>query len=130
LGNDAERLRRQRFQEDKIAKTLDELVKGACGLLFNTPIDMLIERRIRETIPPCGTPSFAASTFWRPRRPLFFLKLRQIELQRFAVLLDRSAEVVLDASGDFGFDFKRDLDGVADLTREVLNDFVGNFRRV
>lgn len=51
LRNDAERLRRQGFPEDKIAKTLDELVKGACGLLFNTPIDMLIEHRIRRDNP-------------------------------------------------------------------------------
>jgi Tfp pilus assembly protein PilF len=51
LRNDAERLRRQGFQEDKIAKTIDELVKGACGLLFNTPIDMLIERRISRDNP-------------------------------------------------------------------------------
>lgn len=51
LRNDAERLRKQGFPEDKIAKTLDELVKGACGLLFNTPIDMLIELRIRRDNP-------------------------------------------------------------------------------
>jgi len=39
------------MQEEEIVGYFEQVVKGACGLLFNAPIDMLIERRIRREHP-------------------------------------------------------------------------------
>ncbi len=39
------------MQGGEIAGFFEKMVKGACGLLFNAPIDMLIERRIRRDLP-------------------------------------------------------------------------------
>lgn len=42
---------RHRTPPHAIERLHVSLIKGLCGFLFNCPIDMLIERRLRETFP-------------------------------------------------------------------------------
>lgn len=51
LQADADKLRRKGTQPDAIQHLHLTLIKGLCGFLFNCPIDMLIERHLRQTYP-------------------------------------------------------------------------------
>jgi Flp pilus assembly protein TadD len=48
LKADLRRLEKKGYRDDKIAGVINELVTGVNLFLFNCPIDMVIERRIRE----------------------------------------------------------------------------------
>jgi tetratricopeptide (TPR) repeat protein len=51
LQADADKLRRKGTAPDAIERLHRTLIKGLCGFLFNCPIDMLIERHLRQTYP-------------------------------------------------------------------------------
>ena len=51
LATDVRRLEQQRYNPDAIERVLKELVSGTCALLFNGPLDMLIERRLDAEMP-------------------------------------------------------------------------------
>jgi len=51
LATDVRRLEQQRYSPDAIERVVQELVSGTCALLFNGPLDMLIERRLDVEMP-------------------------------------------------------------------------------
>lgn len=65
LKADLRRLQKKGYHDDKIAGLINELVTGVNLFLFNCPIDMVIERRIRKEYPElreaqfCGLASIA-----------------------------------------------------------------------
>jgi len=65
LKADLKRLEKQGYNSDQVAGLINELVTGVNLFLFNCPIDMVIERRIREEYPElwesqfCGLASIA-----------------------------------------------------------------------
>jgi len=65
LKADLKRLEKQGYNNDQVAGVINELVTGVNLFLFNCPIDMVIERRIREEYPElwesqfCGLASIA-----------------------------------------------------------------------
>lgn len=65
LKADLKRLEKQGYNNDQVAGLINELVTGVNLFLFNCPIDMVIERRIREEYPElcesqfCGLASIA-----------------------------------------------------------------------
>ncbi|MCZ2115166.1 MAG: tetratricopeptide repeat protein [Anaerolineae bacterium] len=48
---DLRRIARQGHSPERIAALAGKLLEGACGLLFNAPIDMLIESRLARALP-------------------------------------------------------------------------------
>jgi hypothetical protein len=48
---DIRRLEQQRYSPDAIERMVQELVSGTCALLFNGPLDMVIERRLDAELP-------------------------------------------------------------------------------
>lgn len=65
LKGDLKRLEKQGYNDEQVASVINELVTGVNLFLFNCPIDMVIERRIREEYPQlresqfCGLASIA-----------------------------------------------------------------------
>lgn len=51
LRTDADKLRRSGSPPDAVERLHLSLIKGLCGFLFNCPLDMLIERHLRQTFP-------------------------------------------------------------------------------
>jgi hypothetical protein len=51
LATDIRRLELQRYRPDAIERVVQELVSGMCGLLFNGPLDMLIEHWLEVEMP-------------------------------------------------------------------------------
>jgi hypothetical protein len=47
MAADFKKFERAGMNNNKVAEVIAELVGGACGFLFNAPLDMLIERRIK-----------------------------------------------------------------------------------
>jgi tetratricopeptide (TPR) repeat protein len=62
IATDVRRLEKQGYSEESITKLTLSVVAGLTGFLFNCPLDMIIERYIRET--------------FRALRPAQFLSLR------------------------------------------------------
>jgi Flp pilus assembly protein TadD len=58
LKADLRRLEKKGYHGDKIAGLINELVTGVNLFLFNCPIDMVIERRIRKEYPELGEAQF------------------------------------------------------------------------
>jgi tetratricopeptide (TPR) repeat protein len=48
FSGEINRLKRQGSSEESITRVVNSLVNGLCGFLFNCPLDMMIERRIRS----------------------------------------------------------------------------------
>ena len=65
LKADLRRLEKQGYRGDEVAGMVNQLISGANLFLFNCPIDMLIEQRIRKEYPElreaqfCGLASIA-----------------------------------------------------------------------
>jgi tetratricopeptide (TPR) repeat protein len=51
LAPDLRRLEQQRHRPDAVERMVTDFVAGTCGLLFNSPLDMLIERRLAFEMP-------------------------------------------------------------------------------
>lgn len=51
MSADFKKFERARMNNNKVAEVMVELISGTCGFLFNAPLDMLIERRIKERLP-------------------------------------------------------------------------------
>ncbi len=51
MAADIKKLERKGLNSQRTAELMVELLNGACGLVFNAPLDMLIEQRIRERLP-------------------------------------------------------------------------------
>ena len=51
LAPDLRRLTQQGHRPEAIERLVAKLVAGTCGLLFNTPLDLLIERRLDAELP-------------------------------------------------------------------------------
>lgn len=51
MSADFKKFERAGMNNNKVAEVMVELIGGACGFLFNAPLDMLIERRIKERFP-------------------------------------------------------------------------------
>ena len=51
MSADFKKFERVGMNNNKVAEVMVELIGGACGFLFNAPLDMLIERRIKERFP-------------------------------------------------------------------------------
>ena len=51
IATDVRRLEKQGYSEESITKLTLSVVAGLTGFLFNCPLDMIIERYIRETFP-------------------------------------------------------------------------------
>lgn len=51
VSSDIRKLEKQDYSGESIAQLVLSLVGGLCGFLFNCPIDMLIERHIRDSFP-------------------------------------------------------------------------------
>jgi Flp pilus assembly protein TadD len=58
LKADLKRLEKQGYNDDQVASVINELVAGVNLFLFNCPIDMVIERRIRQEYPQLGESQF------------------------------------------------------------------------
>jgi len=51
MAADIKKLERKGLNNKRAADLMVELLSGACGLIFNAPLDMLIEQRIRQRLP-------------------------------------------------------------------------------
>jgi len=51
MAADIKKLERKGLNNKRTAELMVELLNGACGLVFNAPLDMMIEQRIRERLP-------------------------------------------------------------------------------
>ena len=51
LAPDLLRIEQQGHRPDAVARMVADFVAGTCGLLFNTPLDLLIERRLDAELP-------------------------------------------------------------------------------
>jgi len=51
MAVDIKKLERKGLNNKRTAELMVELLNGACGLIFNAPLDMMIEQRIRERLP-------------------------------------------------------------------------------
>lgn len=51
MASDISKWEKQGYSEDSITKVTLSLVGSLCGFLFNCPLDMLIERHLRQTFP-------------------------------------------------------------------------------
>jgi len=58
LAADAEKLRRSGYAPDQIASLHTSVVRGLCGFLYNCPVDMWIERNLRERFPVLRSSQF------------------------------------------------------------------------
>ena len=67
VGGDIRKMEKEGFSEESITKVTLSLVAGLTGFLFNCPLDMLIERYIRNT--------------FEPIRPAQFVSLRRMALE-------------------------------------------------
>jgi tetratricopeptide (TPR) repeat protein len=67
VGGDIRKMEKEGFSEESITKVTLSLVAGLTGFLFNCPLDMLIERYIRNT--------------FEPIRPAQFVSLRTMALE-------------------------------------------------
>jgi len=67
IGGDIQKLEKEGFSEDSITKVTLSIVAGLTGFLFNCPLDMLIERYIRNS--------------FEPIRPAQFVSVRRMALE-------------------------------------------------
>ncbi len=67
VGGDIRKMEKEGFSDESITKVTLSLVAGLTGFLFNCPLDMLIERYIRNT--------------FEPIRPAQFVSLRRMALE-------------------------------------------------
>jgi Flp pilus assembly protein TadD len=67
IGGDIRKLEKEGFSEDSITKVTLSLVAGLTGFVFNCPLDMLIERYIRNS--------------FEPIRPAQFVSVRRMALE-------------------------------------------------
>jgi Flp pilus assembly protein TadD len=67
IGGDIRKLEKEGFSEDSITKVTLSMVAGLTGFLFNCPLDMLIERYIRNS--------------FEPIRPAQFVSVRRMALE-------------------------------------------------
>jgi len=51
MAADIKKLERKGLNNKRTAEVMVELLNGACGFIFNAPLDMMIEQRIRERLP-------------------------------------------------------------------------------
>ncbi len=51
MAADIKKLERKGLNNERTAELMVELLNGACGFVFNAPLDMMIEQRIRERLP-------------------------------------------------------------------------------
>ncbi len=51
MGADIKKLERMGLSNERTAELMVELLNGACGFVFNAPLDLIIEQRIRERLP-------------------------------------------------------------------------------
>lgn len=51
MAADIKKLERKGLNNKRTAELMVELLNGACGIIFNAPLDMMIEQRIRERLP-------------------------------------------------------------------------------
>jgi len=58
VGGDIRKMEKEGFSEESITKVTLSLVAGLTGFLFNCPLDMLIERYIRNTFEPIRAAQF------------------------------------------------------------------------
>jgi tetratricopeptide (TPR) repeat protein len=58
IGGDIRKLEKERFSEESITKVTLSMVAGLTGFLFNCPLDMLIERYIRNSFGPIRSAQF------------------------------------------------------------------------
>jgi tetratricopeptide (TPR) repeat protein len=60
IGGDIRKLEKEGFSEDSITKVTLSMVAGLTGFLFNCPLDMLIERYIRNSFEPIHPAQFVS----------------------------------------------------------------------
>ena len=60
MAADIKKLERKGLNNKRTAEVMVELLAGACGFIFNAPLDMLIERRIRERLPDLRSNQFCS----------------------------------------------------------------------
>jgi tetratricopeptide (TPR) repeat protein len=60
LENDIRNLQRKGFPADASQDLVTALIRGLAGFLFNCPLDMLIETRLRERMPALASTQFVA----------------------------------------------------------------------
>lgn len=105
LKADLRRLEKKGYRGDQIAGMINELVTGVNLFLFNCPIDMVIERRIREDYPElreaqfCGLASIAHNSRKvtmdpkiRDFVPPTLLRINDILNALFALFVDELSE--------------------------------------
>ena len=62
LEPDLRRLRQRGHADEVVNGLANSLIRGVCGFLFNCPIDMLIEGRLRSELPPLRHIQFMSLT--------------------------------------------------------------------
>jgi Tfp pilus assembly protein PilF len=75
LASDLRRFGRNGYSEESLTPLFHSLISGLCGFVYNCPLDMLIERHLRETFPPL--------------RPCQFLSVRSMANDALKVNLNR-----------------------------------------
>src|SRR5438876_10012321 len=60
IGGDIRKLEKEGFSENSITKVTLSMVAGLTGFLFNCPLDMLIERYIRNSFEPIRAAQFVS----------------------------------------------------------------------
>ena len=54
MAGDIKKMEQRGFNSEKTAEIVVQLLNGACGLIFNAPLDVVIEERIRRELPLLG----------------------------------------------------------------------------
>jgi tetratricopeptide (TPR) repeat protein len=70
IAGDMRKWKKEGYADDSIAQVATSMIGGICGFLFNCPLDMLIERDLRERFPAL--------------RPAQFLSMRQMAGEAWA----------------------------------------------
>ena len=58
VGRDIEKLERKGYDGAKITEMVRQILSGACGFLFNCPLDMIIETTLRRDFPDLRSAQF------------------------------------------------------------------------
>ena len=60
MADDIKKLERRAGGSDRVANVVVQLLSGACGFIFNAPLDIVIEHRIRDRLPDLKHSQYAS----------------------------------------------------------------------
>lgn len=63
VASDLRRISRNGYSEESLTGLFENLIGGLCSFVYNCPLDMLIERRLREDSPALRPMMHSVGTF-------------------------------------------------------------------